>query len=295
MTNLSQPLQHAIKPIKGRSPWQDALIRLKRNKAAVWGGIFVLFVTLLCALLPIFLSYEFDEIFWDAIASPPSPNHWFGTDSNGRDLLIRILYGGQVSLTVGISATLVSLVIGVIYGAIAGYVGGRIDDLMMRFVDILYAIPFTFFVILLMVFFGRNFLLIFVAIGAISWLDMARIVRGQTLSIKRREFIEAAHAIGVRPITLIRRHIIPNTLGPVVVYMTLTVPEVILLESFLSFLGLGVQEPMTSWGVQIAEGAQVMETYPWMLLLPGSFLALTLLALNFLGDGIRDALDPRDR
>ena len=219
----------------------------------------------------------------------------FGTDSNGRDLLTRTLSGGQISLMIGLLATLVSLVIGVTYGATAGYIGGRTDNVMMRIVDILYSIPFMFFVILLMVFFGRNIILIFIAVGAIEWLDMARIVRGQTLSVKRKEFIEAAHACGVGTATIIRRHVVPNTLGPVVVYMTLMVPKVILLESFLSFLGLGVQEPQTSWGVLISEGANNMVGSTWMLVFPATFLAITLFCLNFIGDGLRDALDPKDR
>ncbi len=219
----------------------------------------------------------------------------FGTDNNGRDLLTRTLYGGRISLMIGLLATFVSLVIGVTYGATAGYLGGRVDNVMMRIVDILYSIPFMFFVILLMVFFGRNIFLIFIAVGAIEWLDMARIVRGQTLSVKRKEFIEAALAAGVGTPKIIRRHIVPNTLGPVVVYMTLMVPKVILLESFLSFLGLGVQEPMTSWGVLISEGANNMVVAPWMLVFPAVILAVTLFCLNFIGDGLRDALDPKDR
>lgn len=218
-----------------------------------------------------------------------------GTDSNGRDLLTRIFLGGRISLMIGLLATAVSIVIGVTYGAIAGYLGGRADHIMMRVVDILYAIPFMFFVILLMVFFGRNIVLIFIAVGAIEWLDMARIVRGQTLSLKRKEFIEAAIACGVRRSTVIRRHIVPNALGPVAVYMTLMVPKVILLESFLSFLGLGVQEPMTSWGVLIADGANNMVAAPWMLISPAIVLATSLFCLNFIGDGLRDALDPKDR
>jgi oligopeptide transport system permease protein len=219
----------------------------------------------------------------------------FGTDQNGRDLLARTLAGARVSLAIGLLAAGVALVIGVLYGATAGYLGGRIDDVMMRFVDILYALPFIFFVIMLVVFFGRNFVLVFVAIGAVEWLDMARIVRGQTLSIRRQEYVAAAQALGVGTGGILRRHIIPNTLGPVIVYLTLLVPKVILLESFLSFLGLGVQEPMTSWGVLIAEGARSIQSDPGRLLFPAAFLTTTLFALNFLGDGLRDALDPKDR
>ena len=219
----------------------------------------------------------------------------FGTDGNGRDLFTRTLVAGRVSLAIGLLATGVALLIGVIYGATAGYLGGRIDTVMMRIVDILYALPFIFFVIMLVVFFGRNFILMFLAVGAIEWLDMARIVRGQTLSIKRQEYVQAAEALGVTSGGILKRHVIPNTLGPVVVYMTLLVPKVILLESFLSFLGLGVQEPMTSWGVLIADGARNIQNAEWLLFFPALFLVTTLFALNFLGDGLRDALDPKDR
>jgi len=219
----------------------------------------------------------------------------FGTDSNGRDLLTRTLIAGRVSLAIGALATLVALVIGVSYGAIAGYLGGRADMVMMRIVDVLYALPFVFFVILLVVMFGRNFVLMFIAVGAIEWLDMARIVRGQTLSIRRREYVQAAEALGVGAGGILARHVVPNLLGPVVVYMTLLIPKVILLESLLSFLGLGVQEPMTSWGVLIAEGSRNIQGAPWLLIFPAAFLVFTLFALNFIGDGLRDALDPKDR
>jgi len=290
--NLPGPGEPAV---KGRSLWSDARQRLLLNRAAVGSLIVLGVIAVLCVVGPWVMPMGLADIFWDAIMTGPSADHWLGTDANGRDLLIRTLYGGRVSLMVGLIATMVSLLIGVLYGATAGYIGGRTDNVMMRFVDILYSLPFMFFVILLMVFFGRNILLIFIAIGAVEWLDMARIVRGQTLSVKRKEFIEAAHACGVGTPRIIQRHIIPNTLGPVVVYMTLTVPRVILLESFLSFLGLGVQEPMTSWGVLISEGAANMENAPWMLLFPAVVLAITLFCMNFVGDGIRDALDPKDR
>ena len=219
----------------------------------------------------------------------------FGTDANGRDLLTRTLVAGRVSLAIGLLATAVAIAIGVVYGAVAGYLGGRVDLVMMRLVDILYSLPFIFFVIMLVVFFGRNFVLVFIAIGAVEWLDMARIVRGQTLSIKRQEYVQAAEALGVTTAGIIRRHVIPNTLGPVIVYMTLLVPKVILLESFLSFLGLGVQEPMTSWGVLISDGARNIQGAAYLLVFPSLFLVATLFSLNFIGDGLRDALDPKDR
>ncbi|HEX4177247.1 MAG TPA: ABC transporter permease subunit [Rhizomicrobium sp.] len=289
----------------GRSLWVDARRRLLKNRAAVVSMIVLAFITLLALLAPLLSPFAYDEVNYDIIACAPgwwpiqtaciAPGHLFGTDAVGRDLFVRVLFGARVSLAVGLVATLVSLIIGVLYGAIAGYAGGRLDGLMMRVVDVLYSLPFIFFVIILMVMFDRNFILLFVAIGAVEWLTMARIVRGQTLSIKQKEFIEAARAAGVGPFGIILRHVIPNVVGPVMVYVTLTVPGVILTESFLSFLGLGIQEPLTSWGVLISDGADQMETAPWMLLFPALFMAVTLFCFNFIGDGLRDALDPKDR
>ena len=364
-------------PPTGRSLWQDARIRLFRNKAAVASLFFLAFMVLLAVVGPWLSPHSFDRVYTEYVRTPASltaypkpeqiepavvrvaariraqvesqeivsdrlrvvltaprpidernlvlfgrsdlfgpatvvergdegrrlvvetPVMWryffFGTDGNGRDVFTRTLIAGRVSLAIGILATGVALLIGVLYGAVAGYLGGRVDTIMMRIVDILYSLPFIFFVIMLVVFFGRNFILMFLAVGAIEWLDMARIVRGQTLSIKRQEYVQAAEALGVRSSGILKRHIIPNTLGPVVVYMTLLVPKVILLESFLSFLGLGVQEPMTSWGVLIADGARNIQNALWLLTFPAIFLVSTLFALNFLGDGLRDALDPKDR
>lgn len=287
----------ALEPIKGRSLWDDARRRLFANRAAVASMIALGTIALMALLADVLSPHAYYDIDYDRIAIPPTleQQHWFGTDANGRDLFVRVLYGARVSLAVGIVATVVSLIIGVLWGAVAGFVGGRVDAIMMRIVDVLYSLPFIFFVIILMVVFDRNFILMFVAIGAVEWLTMARIVRGQTLSIRQKEFIEAARAAGVGTFTMIRRHVIPNLLGPVVVYVTLTIPAVILAESFLSFLGLGIQEPLTSWGVLISEGANEMETKPWMLFFPALFMAVTLFSLNFIGDGLRDALDPKDR
>lgn len=280
---------------RSRSLWADARQRLLNNRAATASAIVLLLLTVAVVIGPMLLPWEYDVIDWEHIAEGPSAAHWLGTDQIGRDLLVRLLEGGRISLMIGVVATLVSLVIGISWGAIAGYFGGKLDAVMMRIVDILYALPFMFFVILLMVFFGRNIFLMFVAIGAINWLDMARIVRGQTLSLKRREFVEAAVVTGAGPFAIIRRHIVPNLLGVVAVYVTLTIPQVILAESFLSFLGLGVQEPQTSWGALVNDGAQVMETMPWLLIAPAITLALTLFCFNFLGDGLRDALDPKEQ
>jgi len=261
-------------------------------------SIFLLAAIILVALVgPFLLHWRYDQVDWGAMRKPPdlAKSHYFGTDQNGRDMLARTLKGTQVSLLVAFVATLVSVVIGVIYGAVSGYFGGRIDAAMMRFVDIMYALPYILFVIILMVVFGRNFVLLFVGIGAIEWLTMARIVRGQTLTLKEREFIEAARAGGAKPWAIIIRHIVPNLTGPVVIYATLTVPEIIITESFLSYLGLGVQEPMTSLGTLISSGAPVAEVMPWLLVFPAAILIAMLLCLTFLGDGLRDALDPKDR
>jgi oligopeptide transport system permease protein len=278
---------------KGVSLWQDALRRLRKNKMALIGFFFLCFIAIVTLLTPWIAPYSYEGQDLALGATPPSAQHWLGTDYLGRDLFTRILYGGRISLMVGFTATTVSLLVGVVYGATAGFLGGRIDTLMMRIVDILYALPFTIFVIILMVFFGRNIILLFLAIGAIEWLTMSRIVRGQILTLKEKEFIEAAIAMGLSKRQILFRHLIPNSLGPIIVYTTLTIPNVMLLEAFLSFLGLGVQPPMSSWGLLIHDGAEQMEQYPWLLIYPSLALSLTLFSLNFLGDGLRDALDPR--
>ena len=282
--------------IKGRSLWVDARRRLFQNKAAVISLFLIFLVAFLSFFGPFFLKYSFSDTDWNSIYYPPSLNngHFLGTDGNGRDLLVRILYGGRLSLTIGILATLVSVFIGVIYGTIAGYFGGKLDIFMMRVVEILYAMPYLIFVILLMVVFGRNIYFLFIAIGAVEWLTMARIVRGQTISLKEKDFIETSKALGQSNFMIIWKHIIPNLAGPIVVYITLMVPSVIILESFLSFLGLGVQEPLTSWGVLISEGSREMETAWWLLIFPGIFMTITLASLNFIGDGLRDAIDPKE-
>ena len=280
-------------PERGRSPWHDAWLRLRKNRLAVFSGCALVIVALACIVGPWFSPYGYEEIALDHSFSPPCARNWLGTDHLGHDLLVRIFYGGRISLAVGLSATVVALTIGVIYGAVAGFVGGLLDAAMMRIVDILYALPFTLFVILLMVFFGRNIILLFVAIGAVEWLPMARIVRGQVMSVKRMEFVEAAKVLGFGRRRILFRHILPNLLGPVIVYATLTVPSVMLIEAFLSFLGLGVQPPMSSWGVLIKDGAEKMEEFSWLLIFPGTVFSLTLFSLNFLGDGLRDALDVR--
>jgi oligopeptide transport system permease protein len=276
-----------------RSPWQLAWARFRQNRVAVAALWFLIALTLVSFAAPWLSPYAYDAQDLTLGATHPNRAHWLGTDGLGRDLLTRMLYGGRISLAVGLCATAVSLTIGVLYGAIAGQLGGRADAMMMRAVDVLYALPFPIFVILLMVVFGRNLVLLFLSIGAVHWLTMARIVRGQVLSLRQRAFVEAAVALGARRRRIVLRHLIPNVLGVVIVYATLTVPGVMLLEAFLSFLGFGVQPPMSSWGTLINDGARSMEEYPWLLVFPGLVFSLTLFALNFVGDALRDALDPR--
>jgi oligopeptide transport system permease protein len=294
MNSATNSPENALeKAEKGVTLWTDAWRRLRRNRFAVAGMAVLVIVVLAATAGPWFSPYAYDEQDTALGASGPSAAHWLGTDPLGRDLLTRLLLGGRMSLMAGIAATAVSLMIGVIYGAAAGFSGGRTDAMMMRIVDILYALPFTIFVIILMVFFGRNILMLFLAIGAVQWLTMARIVRSQILSLREKEFIEAAEVMGLRADQILFRHLIPNALGPIIVYATLTVPRVMLLEAFLSFLGLGVQPPMSSWGLLIREGVETMEDFPWLLIFPSLALSVTLFSLNFLGDGLRDALDPR--
>lgn len=277
----------------GRSLSQDAWLRLKKNKLAMLGLIILVTMVILAITTPWIVPYAYDAQDLDLGATPPSWAHWMGTDVFGRDQFTRILYGSRVSLMVGFIATAVALLIGVLWGTIAGFIGGRVDALMMRFVDILYALPFAIFIILLTVLFGRSLFLLFFAIGAVEWLTMARIVRGQVMGLKHQEFVEAAFSMGLSRWQIMTRHIIPNILGPIIVYTTLTIPSVILLESFLSFLGLGIQPPHSSWGSLISYGVETIEEYPWLLIYPSLFLSATLFALNFLGDGLRDAFDPR--
>jgi oligopeptide transport system permease protein len=275
------------------SLWSDAIRRLFKNKAAVAGAIVLVVLIVLAAFAPWIAPYPYAYQNLDLGASPPSSAHLLGTDLLGRDLLSRILYGARISLLVGFIATTVALLIGVSWGIIAGYAGGKVDSVMMRIVDILYGLPFIIFIILLMVIFGRNLWLLFLAIGAVEWLTMARIVRAQVLSLKNQEFVLAAQAMGVGNFAMFKRHLLPNILGPVAVYATLTIPQVMLLESFLSFLGLGIQPPMSSWGTLIKDGVESMEEYSWLLIYPGLTFTVTLFALNFFGDGLRDALDPK--
>ena len=275
------------------SLWSDAWRRLLANKAAVAGGMILLVLIFLAIFAPWIAPHSYSYQNLELGAQPPSSEFLLGTDTLGRDLFSRILYGARVSLLVGFVATSVALVIGVSWGIVAGYFGGRIDSVMMRIVDVLYGLPFIIFIILLMVIFGRNIWLLFGAIGAVEWLTMARIVRGQVLTIKTQEYVLAAQAMGVSNIQMFRKHIYPNILGPIAVYATLTIPQVMLLEAFLSFLGLGIQPPMSSWGTLIRYGVESMEEYSWLLIYPGLTFTITLFALNFFGDGLRDALDPK--
>ena len=277
-----------------RSLGRDAWERLCANRMARIGGGLFIGIALLCLIGPFFVphSHETTQLAYGAQA--PSWTHWFGTDELGRDILVRTLIGGRISIGVGFAATVVALLIGVVYGMIAGYNGGRIEATMMRFVDTLYALPFTIMVILLTVLLGRSILLIFLAIGAVEWLTMARIVRGQTKALRKQTFIDAAIVGGVSTRRILGRHILPNLLSPIIVFTTLTIPAVILLESVISFLGLGVQPPMSSWGMLINEGAVKLDIYPWMLIFPALFFSLTIFAFNFVGDGLRDALDPKN-
>ncbi len=288
---MTEPV--AVAQEQGTSLWQDAWWRLRRNTLAVLSACLLLVMALACIAGPWFSPYGYEEQNLLLGAAPPSAVHWLGTDGFGRDLLTRILYGGRISLMVGLIATGVALCIGVTWGAVAGYCGGRIDAVLMRIVDILYALPFMIFVVLLMVVFGRNLLLLFFALGAVEWLTMARIMRGQVQALTQQEFVEAALSLGLSQRVILFRHLVPNALGPLIVYTTLTIPSVMLLEAFISFIGLGIQPPQSSWGSLIADGVETMEEYPWLLIYPGLALSVTLFALNFLGDGLRDALDVR--
>jgi len=294
---LGNTLQTSPADIAGRSPWMDARVRFLRNKAAVFSLVLLALITLCCIAGPWLLPHAFDAADWDAMSLPPTLKnaHFFGTDESGRDLLVRSLVGGRVSLLVGFLATLSAVTLGIVWGATAGFMGGRVDAFMMRIVDMMYAVPYLLIAILMVTILGRAFYLVVITITVFSWMDMARVVRGQTLSLRSREFIEAARALGVPTRRIIFQHIVPNLLGIVVIYTTVTVPTVILVESVLSFLGLGIQEPMTSWGVLIHDGASVMEVSSWMLLFPAGLLSLTLYCFNYIGDGLRDALDPKER
>jgi len=277
------------------SLWRDAWNRLLRNRMAMVGLAFILIVVLAAVLAPWVTPYHYKETDFDNTRKPPSREHIMGTDALGRDVFSRIIWGGQVSVTVAVVGSLTALVIGLTYGSISGYTGGRIDNYMMRFVDVMYAFPTLLFVILIMVVLGPGLVNIFIGIGAVGWMSMARLVRGQFLSLKEKEFVEAARMVGVKPIGLIARHLLPNSLGPMVVAVTLNIPALILTESILSFIGLGVPPPFPSWGQMLSEGWRGMRATPWLTIFPGLAISLTMLAFNFLGDGLRDALDPMMR
>lgn len=277
---------------KAKGFWSNVFKRFSKNKLALVSLSIIIILTLMCIFVPMLSSISYDKTNWSEILETPNAKHLFGTDNLGRDLFVRAFIGGRITFAIAFAAAFVVLLIGIFYGAIAGYLGGKIDTIMMRIVDILYGIPFLFFCILLITLFGNSVALSFVAIAAISWLDMARIVRGQTLSIKHKEYVEAALVSGVSNRKIITRHVIPNLLGVVIVYAALTVPNMIILSAVLSFFGLGVTEPMTSWGLLIADGAQNMESW-WLLLFPAGLMTITLLSFAFVSNGLRDALDPR--
>jgi len=286
--------------LRGEAPqslWRQAARRFRKNRAAMGSVVVLAVIAVTSVLVPLLWPHGIEDASWEAILVAPTLEnwHWFGTDANGRDLFVRVFYGGRVSLTIGLLTTVVALSIGVTYGALAGFTGGRTDNFMMRFVDVLYSMPLLFFIIILVTVFGRNIYLVFVAIGCIEWLTMSRIVRGQTLAVKTKEYVESAVAIGLSRGEILRRYIIPNVLGPVVVYVTLLIPTNIVVESYLSFIGLGVQEPLTSWGLLISQGAGQLDTAPWLIFFPATFLAVTMFCFNFIGDGLRDALDPSNR
>ena len=283
--------------LTGRSLWADARLRFMRNRAAVVSLVMLALIAIACVVGPWVLPHAFDSADWDLMNHPPTAKngHFWGTDDAGRDLLVRCLIGGRISLAVGLLGTLASVSIGIVWGATAGFLGGKVDAIMMRIVDMMYAIPYLLIAILMVTILGREFYLVVLTITVFSWMDMARVVRGQTLSLRSMEYVEAARAMGVSTSRIIFAHIVPNLLGIVMIYTTITVPGVILTESVLSFLGLGIQEPMTSWGVLIEDGTKVMEVSPWILLFPGALLSVTLYCFNFIGDGMRDALDPKDR
>jgi oligopeptide transport system permease protein len=280
----------------GESLLRAAAARFLANRSAVFGLVLLGLITAFAFVAPLVSSHDMETNDWERIQIAPTleQGHWFGTDANGRDLFVRVAAGARVSLAIGLLTTFVSVVIGILYGATAGYVGGRTDQVMMRIVDVLYALPLFFAIIILVTVFGRNIFLVFLAIGAVEWLTIARIVRGQTLSAKQAEYVEAARSLGASAARIILRHVVPNVVGPVIVFSTLLVPTVILVESFLSFLGLGVQEPSTSWGLLISQGVGSLDSAPWLLVVPAAFLAATMFAFNFIGDGLRDALDPKD-
>lgn len=278
-----------------RSLWVDAARRFRRHKLAVVSSWLILLLLIFVIVTPILNPWSYSDVDWDNIAIPPSSIHWFGTDENGRDLLARVAFGGRISLAIGVIAASVAIFIGTIYGAISGFVGGKLDIIMMRIIEILDSLPYMFLVIMLLTLFGRSIFLLFVALGIVSWLGVARVVRGMTLSIRRKEFIDAAQVLGLSNSRIVLLHIVPNLIGVVIVYASLMVPGMIMFESFLSFLGLGVQEPLSSWGSLISDGSNAITSSPWMLIIPSFFLSLTLICFNYIGDGLRDALDPKDR